>query len=289
MTLIDTLQQFPILLYSTVAILGCIVGSFLNVVIFRLPPLLDYEWKGYALELLDIERQQEKPDGLVLPRSRCSQCRHQLAWFHNIPIVSYIFLKGRCSQCNTRISIQYPLIELLSGIASLVVVWHFGATEQALFLLILTWALISLSMIDLHTQLLPDIITLPLVWLGLLLSTQNLYVDSKTSIIGAVVGYLSLWSVYKLFKLLTNKEGMGYGDFKLLAVFGAWLGWQPILLIILLSSFVGAIFGIGMIVFAGRDSQLKIPFGPYIAIAGWVAFLWGDLMIDKYLLFSGIG
>ncbi len=201
-------------------------------------------------------------------------------------MISYIFLRGKCSGCGTGISIQYPLIEILTGVLSFTVAWHFGYSWQAAGALLLTWGLIALSMIDYHTKLLPDNITLPLLWLGLLFNLFNVYTDLPTAVIGAMAGYLSLWTVYHIFRLITGKEGMGYGDFKLLAVFGAWLGWQLLPLIILLSSFVGAAFGIGLIVFRGRDKNNPIPFGPYIAIAGWIALLWGEQIIKAYLRFA---
>lgn len=220
---------------------------------------------------------------LVVPRSRCPQCGHQIRAWENIPVASYLFLRGKCSACKTKISVRYPLVELATGIISAWVIAILGPTWAGLTGLVFTWCLISLTLIDLDTYLLPDDITLPLIWLGLIANSFNLFTSLNHSMWGAVFGYLSLWSVYKLFKLLTGKEGMGYGDFKLLAALGAWMGWQMLPQIILLSSLVGAVIGIAMIIFHGRDKDIPIPFGPYLAIAGWIAFMWGDTINATYL------
>ncbi|MCP4001834.1 MAG: prepilin peptidase [Gammaproteobacteria bacterium] len=279
-------------------VLGLLFGSFLNVVIYRLPIMLEREWQLQANELLNgqagASSEPQAPFNLLTPRSRCSSCGTQVASWQNIPIISWLFLRGQCAYCKASISIRYPIIELLSGILSGIVVWQFGTGLTAAVTLIFVWGLIVLTMIDIDHQLLPDNITYPLLWLGLSFSllhdpAANLpFPDSQTAIIGAIAGYLSLWSVYWLFKLATGKEGMGYGDFKLLAVLGAWLGWKMLPLIILLSAVVGAIVGIMMIILLDRDHQIPIPFGPYLAGAGLIALLWGDSIINAYLNYSGL-
>jgi leader peptidase (prepilin peptidase)/N-methyltransferase len=231
----------------------------------------------------------EAPLTLARPRSRCPHCGHAIRFYENIPILSYLWLRGKCSDCGARISPRYPLIELLTGVLSAIVAWHFGFGWQAGAALVLTWALIALSMIDIDHQLLPDSITLPFLWLGLVLSLFPVFADVRASLIGAIAGYLSLWSIYQLFKLLTGKEGMGFGDFKLLALLGAWMGWQSLPMIVLLSSAVGAVLGGAMMVIQGRGRHQPIPFGPYLAIAGWIALLWGDQISGAYLRWSGLG
>lgn len=273
----------PLLVALLAALFGLSVGSFLNVVIYRLPVMMQRTWHRECATLAGKASAPEERFDLMLPRSRCPHCGHQLTARDNIPILSYLLLRGRCRACGSPISPRYPLVELLTAVLTVVTALHFGATWQGLFAVLLTWALIALSFIDFDQQLLPDSITLPLLWLGLLLSLFGIYTDSHASIIGAAAGYLSLWSVYHLFRLLTGKEGMGYGDFKLLALFGAWLGWQSLPLIILLSSAVGAVFGISLILFRGRDRNIPIPFGPYLAIAGWIALLWGERLTAWYL------
>ncbi|MBC7984101.1 MAG: prepilin peptidase, partial [Candidatus Obscuribacterales bacterium] len=230
---------------------------------------------------------------LLAPNSCCPRCRAPIRAWQNIPVVSYLFLRGKCAKCGEKIALRYPLVEASTAILSALVVWQFGYTGYTAAALLMTWCLVALSLIDFDHQLLPDQITLPLVWIGLLLSLyatadSPFAPDMRSSIIGGVAGYLSLWSVYWLFKLLTGKEGMGYGDFKLLAAFGTWLGWQPLLLIVLLSAFAGAVIGVGLIVLRGRDRNIPIPYGPYLAIAGWIAMLWGDAIINHYLEFSGL-
>ena len=245
------------------------------------------------------DQSDAKRFNLVTPRSACPSCSHRITALENIPVVSYLFLKGRCSSCGTKISIRYPLIELLTGSLSLAVVWHFGFTFEALAALLVTWVLIALSGIDFDTKLLPDVLTLPLLWAGLLLSLLHgkailhwgdttLFVSPAHSVAGAVIGYLVLWSVYWIFKLVTGKEGMGYGDFKLLAALGAWLGYLQLPLIIIASALVGAVSGIAMIAIMGRDRQLPIPFGPFLAAAGWIAMMWGDQLSQYYLRVSGL-
>jgi leader peptidase (prepilin peptidase)/N-methyltransferase len=279
-------------------LLGLLIGSFLNVVIYRLPVMMEREWRSQAREVLaDTPAPAEDDDAefnLLRPRSRCQSCGTQIAAWHNIPVISWLLLRGRCAACGTGISPRYPIIELVSGLLSGLVVWHFGDGWLAAAVLLLVWGLIVLTMIDVDHQLLPDNITYPLLWLGLFVSlwhdpaAELPFPDPQSAIIGALAGYLSLWSVYWLFKLVTGKEGMGYGDFKLLAALGAWLGWQMLPLIILLSALVGAAVGIAMIVFLGRDRQIPIPFGPYLAGAGIIALFWGNTIIDSYLSFSGM-
>ena len=284
MSTIELLQSNTGLFYALVAIISLCIGSFLNVVIYRLPLMMEREWRSQCLEML--EQDDPKPDesrfNLAFPASSCPHCGHRIKIWQNIPILSYLLLRGKCGVCGGSISIQYPLIEALTAILSLVVAWKFGVSWQTVAALVLTWALIAMSMIDAQKQLLPDIITLPLLWLGLLISLPELFVDSHTSIVGAACGYLSLWAVYHLFKLLTGKEGMGFGDFKLFAALGAWMGWKMLPLIIVLSSFVGAVIGIALIILTKRDRQIPIPFGPYLAIAGWVALIWGDSIMQAY-------
>jgi len=291
MDFIDYLQQNTLVFYIYIGLLGLVVGSFLNVVIHRLPIMMEQEWRIQCMEFLEQPKDtatEASPLTLSNPRSRCPHCGHQIKAIENIPVISYLFLKGRCSDCSTSISIRYPLIELTTCLLSLAVAWRFGISSQTVAALLLTWALISLSMIDFDHKLLPDSITLPLLWLGLLLSLWGIFASSKSAIIGAAAGYLSLWSVFQLFKLVTGKEGMGFGDFKLLALFGAWLGWQYLPQIIMLSSLVGAVIGIAMILLRGRDRNIPIPFGPYLAIAGWISLLWGDHINQAYLNWAGV-
>ncbi len=290
MDLFDLLAQSPVFFTGTVFALGLLVGSFLNVVILRLPVMMERDWQAQAREFLDLEPpEQQAPLSLARPASRCPQCGHAIRWYENIPLFSYLWLRGRCSACAAAIGLRYPLVELLTAVLSAVVAWHFGFGWQAGAALLLTWALIALSVIDVDHQLLPDGITLPFLWLGLLLSLFPLFADTRDSLIGAIAGYLSLWTVYQLFRLLTGKEGMGFGDFKLLALLGAWLGWQALPMIVLLSSAVGAVLGGTLLLVQGRDRNTTIPFGPYLAIAGWIALLWGDPLSRAYLRWSGLG
>jgi leader peptidase (prepilin peptidase)/N-methyltransferase len=287
--LLDTLQYVPAFLIGVIFILGLLVGSFLNVVIYRLPVMMQRSWRKECREYLELPAvDDDETLNLILPGSRCPACKTAIKPYQNIPVLSYLLLGGKCGHCATPISLRYPLIEAFTGICSAIVAWHFGYGPEMLFALLLTWSLIALSFIDIDQQLLPDSITLPMLWLGLFLSLFSLYTDSRTAIIGAVAGYLSLWSVYQLFKLLTGKEGMGYGDFKLLALFGAWLGWQYLPMIILLSSLVGAVIGIAMIVFRKHDAAQPIPFGPYLAAAGWLALIWGNDINRLYLNAAGL-
>ncbi len=291
MALLDLLATNTVWLLTFTALLGLMVGSFLNVVIHRLPLIMERDWRDQCAEFLEQPEQAptDEPLSLSRPRSRCPHCRHAIGALENIPVISYLWLRGKCSGCGTRISPRYPIIEIVTALLSVTVAWHFGFSWLLAGGLLLTWSLIALTMIDFDHQLLPDNITLPLLWLGLVFNLGGAYTDIDSAVIGAMAGYLSLWSIYWLFKLLTGKEGMGFGDFKLLALLGAWLGWQALPVIILLSSAVGAVIGIGLIVLRGRDRNIPIPFGPYLAIAGWIAFLWGERITQTYLQFASIG
>jgi leader peptidase (prepilin peptidase)/N-methyltransferase len=279
-------------------VMGLLFGSFLKVVIYRLPIMLEREWRLQAHEhLTGLERvnnDQQARFNLLTPRSRCSSCGTLVTAWQNIPVISWLLLRGRCASCKASISVRYPIIELLTGLLSGVVVWQFGTGLTAAVTLILLWGLIVLTMIDIDHQLLPDNITYPLLWLGLGFSLLHdpaaglPFPDTQTALVGAMVGYLSLWSVYWLFKLVTGKEGMGYGDFKLLAVLGAWFGWQMVPLIILLSAVVGTVVGIGMIIMLGRDRQIPMPFGPYLAGAGLIALFWGQSINNAWLNYSSL-
>ena len=279
-------QSYTAFFLGCVFILGLSVGSFLNVVIYRLPVMMQREWRHDCLEFLEQPTQdQNEKFNLAIPRSRCGECGHQITALENIPVISYLLLKGKCKNCGTKISIQYPLVELFTGVISLLVAWHFGVTVQTLAALFFSWCLIAASGIDIGHKLLPDNITLPLLWLGILLSFFDVFVDLESSVIGAMAGYMSLWSVFMIFKIITGKEGMGYGDFKLLAVLGAWAGWKMIFIIILTSSVVGAVVGISMIVLKHNNRETQIPFGPYLAGAGWLTLLWGGPLSELYFSF----
>ena len=332
MELFEILADTPWLLTGSVFVLSLLVGSFLNVVIYRLPIMLDRQWRAQAEEMLrpesaapppDVDSLQPSPDdrplaadspeplsdlppaddnpsppsryNLVTPRSTCPHCNAGIKAHQNIPILSYLLLGGKCANCKGKISARYPIVELATAVLSAAVVWHFGWHWQTVAALTVTWALVALTVIDLDHQILPDVITLPLLWLGLLLSlawhaglTLPIPVDPRSAIIGAAAGYLSLWLVYWAFKLATGKEGMGYGDFKLFGAFGAWMGWQMLPLIILLSAFTGAVVGIALIVLRGRDRNIPIPFGPYLAAAGWIALMWGPQIVGGYLSLAGL-
>jgi leader peptidase (prepilin peptidase)/N-methyltransferase len=287
----DLLQQTPWLLYFMTLLLGLIVGSFLNVLIYRLPRMMERKWRDECAELLGSaqERAPAERFDLVRPGSRCPHCGHAIRAWENIPVLSYLLLRGRCSACDRAISLRYPVIEAATAALSLIVVWEFGLGWAGASALLLTWSLIALAVIDLDTTLLPDAITLPLLWLGLLLSLGGLFTEAHSAIIGAALGYLSLWSLYHLFRLITGKEGMGYGDFKLFALFGAWLGWQQLPQIIIVSSLVGAVIGMALILLRGHDRNVPIPFGPYLAAAGWISLLWGDELNRIYLTWFGLG
>lgn len=284
------LEQNAIFLYLSTGILGLLVGSFLNVVVYRLPIMLQKGWRLECLTFLeqDTTDLDKEVFNLSQPRSRCPACQHAISAIENIPVLSYLFLKGRCRACNTKISIRYPLVELTTAILSIMVAMQFGVSAQTLVALIFTWVLICLSLIDANTQLLPDSITLPLLWLTLFASLFNTFVAPSTAIIGAIAGYLSLWTVYWAFKLVTGKEGMGYGDFKLLAAIGALLGWKMLPLVIMLSALAGAVIGIALIVFSGRNKNTALPFGPYLSVAAFIALLWGEPITRTYSQFLGI-
>ena len=267
-------------------VLGLLVGSFLNVVIHRLPIMMQRDWRAQAREYLELPAEPVSTFNLILPNSHCPQCDHEIRPWENVPLVSWLALRGKCSSCRAPISSRYPFVELLCGLLSGYVAWHFGFSWQAGAMLLLTWGLLAMSMIDVDHQLLPDSLVLPLLWLGLIVNYFGLFAPLPDAMWGAVAGYLSLWSVYWLFKLVTGKEGMGYGDFKLLAMLGAWGGWQVLPLTILLSSVVGAVLGTIMLRMQKADSGTTIPFGPYLAIAGWVALLWGDQITAAYLQFA---
>jgi len=300
MTLAESFQSSPALLIGSVFLLSLLVGSFLNVVIHRLPIMLDRQWRRHAHETLGEaaagKPPAEEPYNLVVPRSRCPKCGAAIAARHNVPVLSWLLLRGRCASCRAPISPRYPVVELVTAVLSAVVAWHFGWHWQTLAALLVTWSLVALTVIDLDHQLLPDVITLPLLWLGLLASLAHhdglappLPTDPQSAILGGAAGYLILWSVYWAFKLLTGKEGMGYGDFKLFGALGAWLGWQMLPLVLLLSAFTGAVIGIVLIVARGRDRNVPIPFGPYLAAAGWIAMIWGPAIVGGYVRMTGLG
>jgi leader peptidase (prepilin peptidase) / N-methyltransferase len=306
------LQEIPALLIGSAFLLSLLVGSFLNVVIHRLPVMLDRQWRAQAEEMLAesgtaaprVDPQSDPASALprppatynlVTPRSACPHCGAPIRWHQNIPLVSWLLLGGKCASCKARISPRYPIVELATALLSAAVVWRFGFHWQSVAALFVTWALVALTVIDLDHQILPDAITLPLLWLGLLASlawhaglAPPLPTDPRSAILGAVAGYLSLWSVYWAFKLITGKEGMGYGDFKLFGALGAWLGWQMLPLVLLLSAFTGAVVGIALIVARGRDRNIPIPFGPYLAAAGWIAMMWGPQIVGGYLAVTGL-
>ena len=294
-SIIEVMQSQLWFYLTTVGLVSLCVGSFLNVVIYRLPLMMQREWQSECRLLLDDElnTNQAKPKNtsehfnLVKPNSTCPKCKTAIKPWQNIPIISWLILKGKCASCSNPISIRYPAIEAITALLSLVVAYTFGATEQALLYIVITWALVALTFIDIDHMLLPDQLTLPLVWLALIAAVAGITITPSDAIMGAAFGYLSLWSVFWLFKLLTGKEGMGYGDFKLLALFGALLGWQSLLTIILLSSVVGAIIGIALLSIQGKDKASPIPFGPYLAIAGWITLLWGNQLQSAYFNLIG--
>ena len=279
----ELLSQSTPLLLAGVIVFGLIIGSFLNVVILRVPPLLEHDWRCQCQELLQLKLDQDnRPPGIVLARSKCPNCGHHIRALENIPILSYLVLRGKCAACNARISPRYPLVELTTAILFALTIWHFGPSLQGLTALFLTAFLIALAGIDADHQLLPDNMTLPLLWAGIVLNFWSVHTDLASSVTGAIAGYLALWLVYHLFRLMTGKEGMGYGDFKLLAALGAWMGWQMLPLIILLSSVVGALTGL-ILMGAGKMNRDKpMSFGPFIAAAGWIALIWGEQIIDQY-------
>lgn len=288
MTLIEGLQGSPVFLTFATALLGLLVGSFLNVVILRLPRMMEIAWKRECREILELPAEPAERLSLHYPPSRCPGCGAGIRPWQNVPVISWLLLRGQCANCRTPISAQYPVIEAVCGLMSAACAWHFGWSPQLAAALLLTWALITLTVIDLRTMLLPDNITLPLLWLGLALTIVPVFADMRSALVGAMAGYLSLWSVYHLFRLATGKEGMGYGDFKLLAALGAWLGWQALPMIVLLSSMVGAVVGVGLILFRRHGRETPMPFGPYLAAAGWLSLIWGDTLNTTYLGMAGL-
>jgi leader peptidase (prepilin peptidase) / N-methyltransferase len=303
--MLNDIAQFyrsdPAIFEGSVFFLGLVVGSFLNVVIYRLPIILEREWRTQATEMLSTGSETSSPVPpsapftLSKPRSACPSCKAPIKAWQNFPVVSWLVLRGRCASCKAKISARYPIVELITAILSAWVAWHFGFGVPAGCALLVTWSLIALTGIDIDHQILPDGITLPLMWAGLLasvvwapLAESALPVSTRESVIGAAVGYLSLRLVFHAFKLVTGKEGMGYGDFKLFAALGAWLGWKVLPLIITLSAATGAILGILMIVLRGRDRRAPMPFGPYLAAAGWLAMMYGDSLVNGYLRISGL-
>ncbi len=281
--MLSLLQTTPLVFVALAGIIGLLVGSFLNVVIHRLPKMMEREWHEQCAELNGQTATAAPTYNLTLPRSACPHCGHAITALENIPVLSYLFLRGKCAGCGAKISARYPIVESLSGLLSAYAAWHFGFGLGGLAAIVFIWALIALTFIDFDTQLLPDSITLPLLWLGLLLNLNNAFTSLPSAVIGATAGYLVLWSVYWAFKLTTGKEGMGYGDFKLLAALGAWLGWTMLPLMILLSSLVGAMVGIALIVFTQQGRNIPIPFGPYLAGGGLIALFWGQPLTQAYL------
>jgi len=297
--IISILESNSTILIIVTLIFGLLVGSFLNVVIFRYPIMLFREWESMAKDILTergfkISEPKEAFDkqpvkfNLVVPRSACPKCGHKITSLENIPLISYLLLKGKCRECSNPISIRYPFVELLTGICFALAANHFGFGWSLLAALFITSYFVAMSFIDIDHQILPDSMTLPLVWFALICAYQSVFISLTDAVIGAVAGYMVLWSIYWLFKLLTGKEGMGYGDFKLLAVIGALVGWQQVGLVVVLSAGVGAIIGGLLLMIQGKGKETKIPFGPYLAVAGWITLLWGDIIINSYLEFSGL-
>ncbi|QIB06716.1 prepilin peptidase [Pseudomonas fluorescens] len=283
MPLSEFFVLYPLAFVLVAALLGLIIGSFLNVLVWRLPKMLDREWRLQAHDLLGLPAETPGPIyNLMLPHSQCPHCGHRIRAWENIPLLSYLMLGGRCSSCAAPIGRRYPLTELACGALSAFVAWHFGFGWQAAMVMVLSWGLLGMSLIDAEHQLLPDTLVLPLLWLGLIVNSFGLFVSLNQAMWGAVAGYLALWSVFWVFKLITGKEGMGYGDFKLLAMLGAWGGWQILPLTLLLSSLVGAIIGVIVLRLRDAPGSTQIPFGPYLAIAGWIALLWGGQITDFY-------
>jgi leader peptidase (prepilin peptidase)/N-methyltransferase len=290
--MLEVMSESATLFIAVVFAFTLLIGSFLNVVIYRLPIMMEREWREQADELLNSPSDQDLPEGrfdLVMPRSRCPSCGTLITAWQNIPLISYLFLRGRCATCKVPISMRYPAVELLTALLAATVAWHFGAGWEALMAIVLSITLVAIAMIDADTQLIPDSIVLPLMWLGLAMSlfhpmpgANSLFISPRDAIVGAMAGYLTLWSVFWLFKIVTGKDGMGYGDFKLLAALGAWLGWQQLPMIIMMSAVVGAAINIVAIVARGKDRSIPIPFGPYLAAAGWITMIWGETIKNTY-------
>lgn len=275
MHILNLLESNLAFLVGCSLILGLLIGSFLNVVITRLPVMLENGWKSECQQLLELDNPTASNFNLITPRSQCPSCKHTISSLENIPLISYLIQKGKCRHCGVSISIQYPLIEFFTAVLTGFIAFKFGFTWQTLFAMVLVWSLISLAVIDFKTTLLPDNITLPILWLGIVANYFNLFCSLEESVLGAIFGYLSLWTVFQIFKLITGKEGMGYGDFKLLALLGAWLGWQYLIAIILISSVVGSVIGITLIVTKVLGRDIPTPFGPYLALGGIICLLWG--------------
>ncbi len=299
MTIFELFQYNSAAFYGVVALVSLMVGSFLNVVIHRLPIMMERSWREGMEEFATVNDEgaataatdsssvadataEPEPFNLAVPRSRCPACGSEIKAWQNIPVISYLLLRGKCANCQAPISVRYPIVEFVTMVLSLIVAWHFGPTPQAVLGIVVTWFFVSMTMIDIDHQLLPDSLTLPLMWIGLLAALSPVFTDLQSAVIGAAAGYMVLWLVYQLFRIVTGKEGMGYGDFKLLAAIGALLGWQALPVVILLSSLVGAVVGVGLIAMTGRDRNIPIPFGPYLAAAGWIAMLWGDGLSQWY-------
>ncbi len=291
--MLELFSQSAALFTAVVFALGLVIGSFLNVVIHRLPLMMELEWREQCAELGKQPPADNLPEGrfnLIIPQSHCPSCGQPIRYWQNIPVISYLSLRGRCANCRASISARYPAVELLTALLVAACAWRFGVGWEAVMAVVLTFGLVPITFIDAETQLIPDAIVLPLMWLGLGMSlfhpvagSETLFIAPRDAIVGAMAGYLSLWSVYQLFKLVTGKEGMGYGDFKLLAALGAWLGWQQLPSIILMSALVGAVVGLSLMAFRKHDRSVPIPFGPYLAAAGWITMLWGDALQGAYL------
>ncbi|MCB1734616.1 MAG: prepilin peptidase [Gammaproteobacteria bacterium] len=280
----------PVVFIVVAVLFGLIIGSFINVVAYRLPIMLERQWRSQCLELLEQEPEEDL-DGtynLVVPESRCPSCDTPIKPWHNIPVFGWLFLRGRCSHCGTEISLYYPLVELTGGVLAGIVAWQVGPGIEAMIVMAFTWTLLALAVIDLREQLLPDTITLPLLWAGLVVSLFGYFVEVQSAVIGAIAGYVTLWIVYWVFRLLTGKEGLGYGDFKLFAAFGAWMGWQALPVIIVMSSVVGAVVGVTLMLVNSKGWGQRLPFGPFLAGAAWLTLIWGDELLDTYYSLFGI-
>lgn len=291
--MLELIRESAPLFIAVVFAFSLLIGSFLNVIIHRLPIMMEREWREQARELADTPPETDLPEGrfdLLVPSSHCPSCGALISAWQNIPVISYLLLRGRCANCKSSISARYPLVEFMTAVLAATTAWHFGPGWEALLAIVLTMTLLSITMIDAGTQLIPDAIVLPLMWLGLAMSLYHplpgattLFIEPSDAIVGAMAGYLSLWSVFWLFKLVTGKDGMGYGDFKLLAALGAWLGWQQLPMIILMSAVVGVALNVGMIITRGKDRSIPIPFGPYLAGAGWITMIWGETIKNTYI------
>jgi leader peptidase (prepilin peptidase)/N-methyltransferase len=290
MSITELFHLHPLLVGSGIVLLSLMVGSFLNVVIYRLPVMMERDWKAEASALLDIEPDDEKPEtfNLAFPNSHCPQCNTAIKFWQNIPVFSYLLLRGKCGNCQSPISKRYPIVEAVTALLAAIIVWQLNTIPEIMAALVFTWTLICLTMIDIDHKLLPDQITLPLLWLGLMVNSFEMFAPFMDAFWGAVAGYLILWSVYWIFKLITGKDGMGFGDFKLLAALGAWMGWQALPLILIFSSLVGTIIGIAILTINKQGRETTLPFGPYLAVAGWITFLWGEQITSAYLQFAGL-